>query len=131
MFELCIISKELLEYVESLTIDKDRLFTRFRPTSKKQRTYSDHYSLKMNFKNIPLKPAKPVGGRKLIRWNTKKDGDWEAYNKMAANNDNLMNIANDETEEDPDIIVNKIENVMTDIKYQAFVNVKDKSNNKV
>ena len=121
----------MFEYVESLTIDKDRLFTPFRPVSENKRTYTDHYSLKLKFKNIPLKLDKPVGGRKLVRWNTKKDGGWEAYYKMTTNNDQLMNIGNDEFEEDPEIIVKKIENVMKDIKYQAFGKVKEKANTKV
>ena len=130
VLELCIISRELFVFVESLTIDKDRLFTPFRPIGKNKRTYTDHYSLKLTFRDIPLKPIKPVSGQKTIRWNTKKEGGWEAYHRMTENNPELVKIANDENEDNPDIIVKEIEKVMKDIKYKAFGKVKEKTKTK-
>ena len=129
VLELCIVSKELFKYVDSLTIDKERHFTLFRPISKNVLRFTDHYSLRLIFKNIPIKPSKPVGGRKVIRWNTKKDGGWETYTRLAENNAELLKIANDEND-NPDKIVRKVDNVLKDIKYQAFGKVKEKGKQK-
>ena len=83
----CIISKELYQYVGSMTIDKEKHFTPFRTLSRKKVTFTDHYSIELIFHNIPLKPINTVVGRKVSRWNTRKEeGGWENYNKMTTNN---------------------------------------------
>ena len=87
VLELCIVSRELFIYVENLTIDKEKLFTPFRPISKTKLTYTDHYSLLLLFKNIPLKPTQAVGCVKVTRWNTNKPGGWEAYEEMVTDNE--------------------------------------------
>ena len=76
VLELCIISRELLEYVETLVIDKDRKFTPFIPVSKVKVTYTDHYSIALTFKNLPLGGQHFTSGRKVVRWNTNKEGGW-------------------------------------------------------
>ena len=65
----------------------------------------------------------------MIRWNTKKDGGWETYTRLAENNAELLKIANDEND-NPDKIVRKVDNVLKDIKYQAFGKVKEKGKQK-
>ena len=49
---------------------------------------------------------------------------------MTENNPELVKIANDENEDNPDIIVKEIEKVMKDIKYKAFGKVKEKTKTK-
>ena len=52
--DLCIISAELFPYVESLIIDKNKSFTPYRSMNKSVVKYSDHFSLLVVFKGLPL-----------------------------------------------------------------------------
>ena len=126
MLELCIISKELVIHVDILTIDKDRLFTPFRPISKTKLVFTDHYSLKLVFKNIPMKPTKEVAGRKVIRWNTNKEGGWTAYTEMTTNNAKLEAIAG-VTNVDADTMMKKIDNELNNVKFKVFGKAKEKN----
>ena len=71
--DLCIVSSSLFPYVESLTIDKERSFTPYWPLSRSSVKYSDHYSLLLVFKGLPLlNKSTVIGGEKEVRWNTSK-----------------------------------------------------------
>ena len=126
VLELCIVSKELLIYVDTLTIDKERNFTPFRPIGKSKRTYTDHYSLRLLFKNIPLKPVNPVAAKKVIRWNTNKEGGWKTYTEMTSNNARLIDIANNKFDE-PDTIMKNIDKEMKSVKFKAFGKAKERA----
>ena len=126
VLELCIISKELFIHVDSLTIDKDRLFTPFRTISKTKLVFTDHYSLKLVFKNIPMKPTKEVAVRKVIRWNTNKECGWAAYTEMTTKNAKLEAIA-EVTNIDADTMMKKIDNELNNIKFKVFGKAKDKN----
>ena len=105
---------------KSTLIDKEKLFTPFRPISKTKLTYTDHYSLLLSFKNIPLKPTQAVGCVKVTRWNTNKTRGWEAYAEMVKDNTKLKDIAR-VANNDPDIILEKQNNEL---------NLKEKKNYK-
>ena len=126
VLSLCIVSAELFEYVDSLTIDKEKHITPYRTISKSKKTFTDHYTMIVLFKNIPLKPVKNIGCRKVTRWNTNKEGGWETYKEMAAGNNKLIEIANANSEDSNDIM-KKIDNELDKIRYQAFGKVKEKS----
>ena len=57
--ELVIVSKELFEHVDELLIDRNKVFTPHRATGKGKITFTDHFSLILKFKNLPM--------RKLIK----------------------------------------------------------------
>ena len=61
VLSLCIVSAELYEYVDSLTIEKEKHITPYRTISKSKKTFTDHYTMIVLFKNIPLKPVKDFG----------------------------------------------------------------------
>ena len=126
VLELCIISKELFKYVETLVIDKDRKFTPFRPVNNQKMTYTDHYSLVLTMKNIPLCAKQVTAGRKVIRWNTNKEGGWDAYSELTNNNVVLEEVAEDESNEANKIMV-KMDKELDRIKFNAFGKVKEKS----
>ena len=89
--DLCIVSKDLLNYVDSFLIDKKRNFTPFRSINKKKVTSSDHFSLLVTFKDIPCAKDKEVGLKGFVSWNTNREGGWLKYKELTANN-NLLNI---------------------------------------
>ena len=83
--DLCIVSKELYKYVDSLIIDKDRNFTPYRSVNKKSVKYTDHYSVLISFKDIPLTNT-VVSSKSIVRWNTNRDGGWNKFKEMTENN---------------------------------------------
>ena len=48
VLSLCIVSAELYEYVDSLTIDKEKHITPYRTISKSKKTFTDHYTMIVN-----------------------------------------------------------------------------------
>ena len=130
LLSLCIVSKELFPFIEKLVIDKEKLFTPLRPINSQKVVYTDHYSLLLVFKNIPLLMKKVIGGRKTIRWNTNKVGGWDAFSEMTKANEKLKEAAED-VSEDPNKIMSKIYNEMESVKFKAFGKSKEKSKIKV
>lgn len=124
----CLVSNELFTYVDCLTIDKEKRFTPFRTISKKKVIFTDHYSLLLFFKNIPLRPRNIGAGNKVTRWNTIKEGGWEVYRQMTTNNNNLEEIAK-EPSEDSNMIMKKLDNELNRVKSEAFGKVKERKNN--
>ena len=124
VLSFCIVSQELFQFVDSLTIEKDKRFTPFRTISKNMVTFTDHYAMVLLFKNIPLKSSMTVGDQKVSRWNTRKEGGWDNYKRMTSSNTKLEKIANDKSE-DPDKIMKKIDNELDKVRYQAFGKVKE------
>ena len=57
--DLVIISKELLPYFKSITIDSRRKYSPVRPINKNEVRHSDHFPVIVQFENIPVrKPTK-------------------------------------------------------------------------
>ena len=129
VLELCIVSEELFNYVDTLEIDKNREFTPYRSVGNKV-VYTDHYSIILKFKNIPLHGNKVSGGKKVIRWNTNKKDGWKAYKELTDGNAILDKLARDETD-DTDKMMGIIDKELTKIKFKTFGKVKEKSSIKI
>ena len=67
VLDILIISNDLYKYVETMEIDEKRLITPFKNNKDKSLTYSDHLSLLVTFKNIPLKQKCNIYGKKITR----------------------------------------------------------------
>ena len=126
--DLVILSKELLKYVHRLEIDKHLVCTPGRPINKKKTTFSDHFSLNLIFKNLPLKSNLAIGGNKHTMWNTNKVGGWEVYKLLTDNNENLKSIP--ENDVDTSVVMKKIQDELEKAKYKAFGKVTVKSRKK-
>ena len=128
VLDLCIISKALYKYVDSLIIDKKRHFTPYRAVTRSTVRYTDHFSLLLSFKGLPLKSNSALKEViPCIKWNTNREGGWEQYEEMTTNNKILDNIAV-ETDGDPETMMNKFDKEVKRIKYKAFGKVKVKFN---
>ena len=54
VLDLCIVSKELNNYVKSLIIDRDRKFTPHLAVNSNELIYTDHFSLLLTLNRLPL-----------------------------------------------------------------------------
>ena len=129
VLDLCIVSQELFDYVDVLEIDNKFSFTPARP-GKNGLLYTDHYSLLLRLKNLPVKGSQPNQTIKSVRWNTNKEGGWKSYSDLAGDSAKLWKIANDDTCEDPELLFRHMKKELETIKYKAFGKVKVKSTRK-
>ena len=88
--DLAIISEGLQKYIEVLEIDKHLRFTPGYSNGKKIK-YSDHFGMKIVFKDIPLKDTdvKITKKREPI-CNLNKKGGWEKYFHLTDKNTILI-----------------------------------------
>ena len=121
--DLVIVSRELSKNIEKLTIDKRLKMTPCRPLSRAKLVYTDHYSLELIFKNLPLKSGQVKAEPTFRLWNTNKEGGWEKYTAMTTDNGKLEEVAADDSE-DPDRMMNSIDKELNRIKYASFGKVK-------
>ena len=122
MLTLVIVSKQLLGHVDELYIDNDLKFTPFRVINKNKRVYTDHYAVKLTFKELPIKRKEKRKGKKYLQWNTNKDNGWSKYHELTSNNAKLETLnlfANN-----PELVMNKMEKELKKIKFHAFGKVK-------
>ena len=124
ILDLVIISAELTEFVETLEIDKDKVFTPYRPAGKKL-LHTDHFSVLLVLKDLPLKTGEKVAVKKCQRWNTNKPEGWTKYEEMTGNSRKLLEVAED-TSADTDALMIKIDKELESIKHQVFGKVKVK-----
>ena len=99
LLDLCIVSRDLFPYVESFTVDNDRKSTPCRAISKTKVKYSDHFSLIIKFVNLPLRNKRTVGEKKIVRWNTNRNGGWLKYKELTSGNsvlDSLAKVSNED-----------------------------------
>ena len=59
----------------------------------KKTIYSDHFSLNLIFKNLPLKSNLAKRGQKFPTWNTNRVGGWEVFKMLTENNNKLKSIS--------------------------------------
>jgi hypothetical protein len=78
-----------MEYVDKCIIDKDRVVTPHHARNKKL-TYTDHVSINIIFKNIPLKTSDFPTSEKITIWNTNKKGGWDSYKELTSDNKTLI-----------------------------------------
>ena len=114
--------------MDTFEIDSERNFTPFRSGNGKLH-YTDHYSIDIIFKNLPLRQNDRQFVKKCIIWNTNKPGGWETYNELLENNENLINIS-DNTFDDPETLMKVIDKEINNAKYKAFGKVKQKTKDK-
>ena len=84
--DLWVVSRELLPYVSSLLIDRDRNMTPYRAVSVKEKknyknVYTDHFSSLLTLKHLPISRKKKE--EKRIIWNLAKDNAWTEYKKVS------------------------------------------------
>ena len=127
--DLVIISKDLLKYLHNLTIDKNLTFTPGRPIRKNKITYSDHRSLILEFRNIPLKLNSNNPGTKFSMWNTNRIGGWEVFKMITENNKKLENAVNENT--NPTLAMKGIDDELKKAKFKAFGKVKVNKKQKI
>ena len=122
--DLCMVSQELLQHVDSLVIDKHRTFTPYRPVSKSKVNFTDHYSLLLSFKNLPMASGSRYnkGVRKVI-WNTNRAGGWDTFKQLTSDNKVLQEVA-DADNDSPEKMMKKLDKEVTRIKHEAFGKVK-------
>ena len=118
--DLVIMSRKLFNFVDSMTIDKDRAFSPHSINNKKL-TYSDHLAVKITFKGMPRKTTKKIVKPKILLWNTNKEGGWEKYRTLTHQNPALEKV---KLESDPEKIMNSIERELDSVKYRCFGKVK-------
>ena len=128
--DLFIISKELMKYVDNLTIDSNLIITASRPVSRNKLVYPDHYSSLLVFKNIPLKTSQSCTGPKFTLWNTNKEGGWKKYKTLSEDNSKFKEVAED-MNANPDELMTKISKELNRIKYISFGKVKIRKKPKV
>ena len=118
--DIGIMSVSLIPYLTSVVVDVERKFTPRRTIKTKKKTtsiFTDHYSLKVEFEDIPRKidNDKPEPS-----WNLGKPEGWNNFESIT--NDAAEKI--EETVEDIAMDINdvmkKIEKIDTKIKFKAF-----------
>ena len=95
VLDLCIVSNDLKDYIDEFIIDKERIFTPFRPVGSKKVVYTDHYSCLLVLKGIPIKSATKTHSKKITRWNTNKEGGWNAYKELIVRSKLLEEVGKD------------------------------------
>ena len=124
---LVIISAGLQEFVEELRIDEKREFTPHRAIQKNGKLiFTDHFSLLLKFKNIPMKDRSVKLQRNSVAWNTNKEGGWKRFMDLTSNCEKLEQIANHANHLDPEEMMIYLTRRMEKIKFQSFGKVKIK-----
>ena len=80
--DLWVVSIELLPYVSSLVIDREKNMTPYRAVKEKQNyklVYTDHLSSLLTLKDLPLRRQKKE--EKKTIWNLAKSDSWTEYKK--------------------------------------------------
>ena len=122
--DLVVVSNGLLKYVDSVVIDKERLFTTARPVSKCKVNYTDHYSLLLTL-SLPSGKTKRLKNQTTM-WNTNREGGWELYENLTTENRVLEDAA--KSTANANEIMEIIHKELDNAKYSAFGKVKVKDN---
>ena len=115
-----IASKKLAEYFDKFIIDEERNFT---PGFSDGKTikYSDHFSILIKFKDIPLKNKRTNKIHQVSRWNTAKPGGWLKFLTLTNDNINLKKIVDDSADHKSIDQVDKvIHKEIEAIKFKSF-----------
>ena len=99
--DLCIISRDLEKYLDVMVIDKELKFTPGYSNGSEIK-YTDHYSLFISFKGIPLKSNKKSIMKRESTWNTRKKVGWEKYFKKTEFNRKFRQICSNIEDLSPD-----------------------------
>ena len=117
--DLGILSISMLPYLTKVEVDIDKKITPRKVAKKKDKIttiFSDHFSLKIEFTDIPKKQA---NNAPQSVWNLGKPKGWESYkvetDLVADKIDNIV-----VNEEHIDAVMKKIETIETKVKFKAF-----------
>ena len=119
--DLWIVSRELLPYVSSLVIDKDKNITPHRAVKEKGKhrlVYTDHLSSILQLKDLPRRKKKKE--IKRIIWNLAKPNSWTEYGKVSDEfSEELGKVVEDKAITIQEAI-NKFEKLHEKIKLKVF-----------
>ena len=123
--DLAIVSRDLSKFIDKVVIDDKLEFTPGYSNGKTMK-YSDHFSLLIKFKGIPLRSGRVNINHEDARWNTRKTGGWDRYFSETNINKNLMKAVVDSEKEQKttDQIDQQIVTELNKIKHRAFGKVK-------
>ena len=121
--DIGIMSAALLPYLTEVEVDINKKFTprRVINNKKKKTIYTDHYSLKIQFRGIPRVQEfkKPESS-----WNRGKPGGWEVYKRMTnESSEKIREVISNE--KNIDEAMKKIEALDTKIKFKSFGKTKN------
>ena len=123
---LVIISPGLEEFFDELRIDEKREFTPHRAIKKGGKlVFTDHFSLLLKFKNIPLKDKNFKPQRNNVVWNTNKEDGWKRFMDLTSNCEKLVQIPDKANHLDSEEV--QLTRRMEKIKFQFFWKSKDES----
>ena len=118
--DLCIVSRELLPYVQNLEIDSLRKMAVARAVKigkKYQIVYSDHFTCLLTLSNLPRRQeAKET---KKVVWNLAKEGAWDKYKMLTDEYSKALGRVI-ESKEDVEEKMNKFNKIHDKIKFKAF-----------
>ena len=90
VLSLCIVSNDLLDFIDSLVIDEDMKFTSYRVLSTNKVVHMDHYTLLLKMKNLPVvSKFEKAAVEPASKWNTNKEGCWLTYENLTSDNNVL------------------------------------------
>ena len=119
--DLWIVSRELLPYVSSLVIDKDKNITPHRAVKEKGKhrlVYTDHLSSILQLKDLPRRKKKKEIKRTI--WNLAKPNSWTEYGKVSDDySEELGKIVEDKNTTIQEAM-NKFEKLHEKIKFKVF-----------
>ena len=121
--DLCIVSKSLVKYFDEFVVDDKLKFTPGYAVGGRIQ-YSDHFSLLITFKGIPLKKGNINTVHTERRWNTNRKGGWCNYCKMTDHNYKFQEIVEKGERKSNDMIDKEICKELTKTKFKCFGKVK-------
>ena len=118
---LVIVNNDLYDFIDTLTIDKDRIITPHRAIGKAKRlVYTDHFSLHLIFKNLIKRSSVKKSSQKQKLWNTNKSGGWESYKDLTEDNPELTKLLEDDDISTPTPFNENLQKIMNKVKFRAF-----------
>ena len=118
--DLVIVSSQLSPFVEEILVDSDRKYGMSRVIREKGRLvqrFSDHFTICVTLGKLS------VGNNtvtKVSDWNLRKEGGWEKYCELTNGNFGKLHELVNQSDVPIDVVVNKVEQEHTKIKFKAF-----------
>ena len=129
--DLVIMSADLAPFLRRIRIDQKKEFAPARArmvNGRKKLIYSDHHPIIIEFENLP---KGWIAKDKQSSWNRNKPGGWEQYKNLTEIASKKMDVIIQNNELTNEEVAEKLENVETKIKFQAFGKTKPPSKLKV
>ena len=118
--DLVLISIDLYAFIDILRVDKERVMTPHRAIGKQKKlVYTDHRSLLLIFKNLPINLNKKNPNEKISVWNTNKPNGWEMYKQLTDENEDLENLAIQQNLDSTEFTL-KMDRILDKIKFRSF-----------